>query len=81
MPDADPCLAGRERVIASDSVVLDECASWINLAQRILEKVWEDSRGEVREFAGEFAGRVKAGFADRPGMWIVDLDPDPRRGD
>lgn len=73
VPDADPCLAARERVISSDSVVLDECSSWINLAEWILRN--------AGEFAGEFSGRVKGGVADRPGIWIVDLDPDRRHGD
>lgn len=81
VPDADQCLAGRERVISSDSVVLDECASWINLAQWVLENAWDRVGEDAREFAGEFAGRVKGGVADRPGIWIVDLDPDPRHGD
>ena len=78
VPDADKCLAGKERVISSDSVVLDECASWINLAPWILENLWDPVPNEAREFAGKFAGRVKQGVADRPGIWIVDLDPDPR---
>lgn len=89
VPDADPCLFGRERVISSDSVVLDECASFINLAPWILDNFLYGARDDVRDFAEEFAGRVKTRVADRPGIWIVDLDPDsrpgtppdPRRGD
>jgi uncharacterized tellurite resistance protein B-like protein len=30
--DPDRCLVGKERVISSDSAVLDACASWLNLA-------------------------------------------------
>ena len=33
----DRSLFGKEHVISSDSVVLDHCASWVNLARRCLE--------------------------------------------
>lgn len=36
VPDADPALAGRERVVSSDSAVIDACASWVNLAAWIV---------------------------------------------
>ena len=43
----DLALFGKERVISSDSVVLDHCASWVNLTRRCMElkgkqaiKVW-----------------------------------------
>ena len=43
----DQALFGKERVISSDSVVLDHCASWVNLTRRCMElkgkqaiKVW-----------------------------------------
>lgn len=32
VPDADRALQGAERVVSGDSVVLDACASWLNLA-------------------------------------------------
>ena len=34
----DRLLYGKENVISSDSVVLDRCASWVNLARRCLER-------------------------------------------
>ena len=33
----DQALFGKERVISSDSVVLDHCASWVNLTRRCME--------------------------------------------
>jgi len=46
--DVDRALYGKRCVISSDSVILDRCASWINLAARCAEaqgaqpiKVWE----------------------------------------
>ncbi len=37
--DVDRSLYGRENVITSDSVILDRCASWINLAARCAEDI------------------------------------------
>jgi hypothetical protein len=36
VPDADPVLAGRPRVVSSDSAVLDSCASWVGLGAWIV---------------------------------------------
>lgn len=36
VPDADPALGGRERVVSSDSAVIDACASWVSLAAWIV---------------------------------------------
>ena len=33
----DQALFGKEYVISSDSVVLDHCASWVNLTRRCME--------------------------------------------
>jgi hypothetical protein len=38
VPDADPRLSGRERVVSSDSAVLDACASWVSLARWIVDE-------------------------------------------
>ena len=43
--DVDRALYGKENVVTSDSVILDNCRSWINLTPRCLKKqaiqVWE----------------------------------------
>lgn len=46
--DVDRELYGKENVITSDSIILDQCSSWINLMERCLERnggtairVWE----------------------------------------
>lgn len=43
-PDVDQALIGMERVVSSDSAVLDACASWINLGawlvRRALPQAW-----------------------------------------
>lgn len=43
--DVDRALYGKENVVTSDSVILDNCKSWINLTPRCLKKqaiqVWE----------------------------------------
>ena len=43
--DVDKALYGRENLVTSDSVILDNCRSWINLTPRCLKKqaiqVWE----------------------------------------
>ena len=36
VPDPDAVLAGRDLVVSSDSVVLDACGSWLNLAARLI---------------------------------------------
>ncbi|MFT3772971.1 MAG: DUF434 domain-containing protein [Minicystis sp.] len=36
VPDADPVLAGRPRVVSSDSAVIDACVSWVSLAAWIV---------------------------------------------
>jgi hypothetical protein len=36
VPDADPVLAGRPRVVSSDSAVLDSCVSWVGLGAWIV---------------------------------------------
>lgn len=38
LKDVDRALYGKENVISSDSVILDRCRSWINLAARCAEK-------------------------------------------
>lgn len=42
--NADACLAGRGQVVSGDSIVLDRCTSWFNLARTILatqvDEVW-----------------------------------------
>ena len=47
--DVDRFLYGRENVITSDSVILDHCASWVNLAAECMKetgaqciRVWAD---------------------------------------
>lgn len=36
-PDVDRALIGRERVVSSDSAVLDACASWLNLGAWLVQ--------------------------------------------
>ncbi|APR84955.1 Hypothetical protein A7982_10304 [Minicystis rosea] len=36
VPDADPALAGKERVVSSDSMVIDTSVSWVSLAAWIV---------------------------------------------
>jgi hypothetical protein len=38
VPDADPVFSGCERVVSSDSAVLDACASWVSLAAWIVRE-------------------------------------------
>lgn len=47
--DVDRALYGKERVITSDSVILDHCASWVNLVSECMNKrgkqgirVWDE---------------------------------------
>lgn len=37
VPNADPILARMNRVITSDSIILDQCSNWINLSRKIVE--------------------------------------------
>jgi hypothetical protein len=37
-PDVDRQLYGREQVISSDGIILDHCASWYNLNERIISR-------------------------------------------
>ena len=41
--DVDRELYGKENVITSDSVILDNCKSWINLTPRCLEKLGKEA--------------------------------------
>lgn len=48
--DVDRTLYGKENIVTSDSIILDECSSWFNLTAKCLEKlgqhglcVWERS--------------------------------------
>lgn len=36
VPNADPVLAKKERIITGDSILLDQCASWFNLSRKIV---------------------------------------------
>ena len=54
MKDVDRVLWEKENVITSDSIILDHCRSWVNLAARCVEKqdlqplqVWGSSREEI----------------------------------
>lgn len=51
VPDADGPLSGRERIVSSDSVLLDRCQSWFNLAALLVEqqipKAWIASLQET----------------------------------
>ena len=47
--DVDRALYGKERVITSDSVILDHCVSWVNLVSECMNKrgkqgirVWDE---------------------------------------
>ena len=47
--DVDRTLYNKENVITSDSIILDQCSSWINLTEKCMERlnkqgirVWED---------------------------------------
>lgn len=37
VPNADPILSKMERVVTSDSIILDNCRSWFNLSRKIVE--------------------------------------------
>ena len=51
--DVDRSLYGRENVITSDSVILDHCVSWVNLAEKCIKetgaqcvRLWDDGMEE-----------------------------------
>ncbi|MDD4089735.1 MAG: DUF434 domain-containing protein [Tissierellia bacterium] len=37
IPNVDSVLAGKERIVSGDSIILDECKSWFNLSRKIIE--------------------------------------------
>lgn len=43
VPNPDPVLSKLGDIATSDSIILDECNSWINLSRRIVEKYITDS--------------------------------------
>ena len=54
--DVDRDLYEKENVISSDSIILDRCLSWINLAALCMERqnrqglrVWDDLKEQVDE--------------------------------
>ena len=54
--DVDRSLYGRENVITSDSVILDHCVSWVNLAAECMKEngkqgicVWSEDKGRTEE--------------------------------
>lgn len=43
VPNADVILSKLDMVVTADSVILDECKSWVNLSRKILEKYISDA--------------------------------------
>jgi hypothetical protein len=44
VPDPDPILSEADQIVATaDSVILDRCARWINLARRVIEREVPDA--------------------------------------
>ena len=43
IPNVDAVLAGKERVVTGDSIILDECKSWFNLSRKIIEDHIQDA--------------------------------------
>lgn len=43
IPNVDAVLAGKERVVTGDSIILDECTSWFNLSRKIIEDHIQDA--------------------------------------
>ena len=43
IPNVDAVLAGKERVVTGDSIILDECNSWFNLSRKIIEDHIQDA--------------------------------------
>jgi hypothetical protein len=44
VPNPDNILSKLERVVTSDSIILDECKSWFNMSRKIVEDYIEDAR-------------------------------------
>ena len=42
IPNVDAVLAGKERIVTGDSIILDECKSWFNLSRKIIEDHIQD---------------------------------------
>ena len=43
IPNVDTVLAGKERIVTGDSIILDECKSWFNLSRKIIEDHIQDA--------------------------------------
>lgn len=43
IPNVDVVLAGKERIVTGDSIILDECKSWFNLPRKIVEDNIKDA--------------------------------------
>ena len=43
IPNVDAVLAGKERIVTGDSIILDECNSWFNLSRKIIEDHIQDA--------------------------------------
>jgi hypothetical protein len=43
IPNVDAVLAGKERIVTGDSIILDECKSWFNLSRKIIEDHIQDA--------------------------------------
>jgi hypothetical protein len=44
VPNADPVLSKLERVVTSDSIILDTCKSWFNLSRKLVDDYIKDAR-------------------------------------
>lgn len=42
IPNVDAVLASKERIVTSDSIILDEGKSWFNLSRKIIENYVQD---------------------------------------
>jgi Uncharacterized conserved protein len=51
VPNADTILSNMERVITSDSIILDECSSWMNILPDIIDQYIGNAR--LINFSGE----------------------------
>ena len=43
IPNVDSVLAGKERIVTGDSIILDECKSWFNLSRKIIDDHIQDA--------------------------------------
>ena len=43
IPNVDAVLAGKERIVTGDSIILYECKSWFNLSRKIIEEHIQDA--------------------------------------